>query len=89
MSVIEEKNFKIIAFSGQQEDWKFWEVKFLARARRRGFREILLGTIPIPKDDEKFDLTKPDKKAKGKICGRIELTFKELVLSIKTSGGDS
>jgi len=40
MSVVEEKNLKVIAFSGKQDDWKFWEIKFLARARRKGFREI-------------------------------------------------
>ncbi len=54
MSVTEEKNLKVITFSGKQDDWKFWEVKFLARGRRNGFREILLGTIPILKDGEKF-----------------------------------
>jgi len=67
MSIIEENSLKVIAFSGKKEDWKFWEVKFLARARRKGFREILLGTVTIPHDDEKFDLTKPDKIAKHEI----------------------
>jgi len=36
MSLIEEKNLKVIVFSGKQEDWKFWEVKFLVRARCKG-----------------------------------------------------
>jgi len=54
---VEEKNLKIIAFSGKQDDWKFWEVKFLTRARRKGFQEILLGTVEIPQDDKK--LTSP------------------------------
>jgi len=88
MSLIEEKNLKVIVFSGKQEDWKFWEVKFLARARRKGFREILLGTVKIPKDLEKFDLMVPAEKAQSKICDKNELAFKELVLSIDTSEGD-
>jgi len=89
MSIIEEKNLKVIIFSRKQDDWKFWEVKFLARARRKGFREILLGKETIPKDDGKFDLNKANEKAKSKICDKNELAFEELVLSIDTSGGDS
>jgi len=88
MSVVEEKSLKVIAFSGKQDDWKFWEVKFLTRARRKGFREILLGKETIPKDNEKFDLDKPDEKAKSKICEKNELAFEELVFSIDTTGGD-
>jgi len=88
MSVVEEKNLKVIAFSGKQDDWKFWEVNFLARARRKGFSEILLGKETIPKDDEKFDLTNPVEKAKSKICEKNELAFKELILLIDTTRGD-
>jgi len=88
MTVIEEKSLKVITFSGKQEDWKYWEIKFLARARRKGFKELLEGTIPIPKDDEKFDLTKPAEKEKSEICENNELTFEELVLSIDTTEGD-
>jgi len=88
MSVVEEKSLKVIAFSGKQDDWKFWEVKFLARARRKGFREILLGKETIPKDDEKFNLTDPKEKALSEIRDKNELAFEELVLSIDTSSGD-
>jgi len=88
MSLIEEKSLKVIVFSSKQEDWKFWEVKFFARARRKGFREILLGTVKIPKDSEKFDLTVPAEKAQSEIHDKNELAFEELVLSIDTSEGD-
>jgi len=88
MSLIEEKDLKVIVFSGKQEDWKFWEVKFLARARHKGFREILPETVKIPKDLEKFDLMVPTEKAQSEICNKNELAFKESVLSIDTSKGD-
>jgi len=88
MSLIEEKNLKVVVFSGKQDDWKFWEVKFLARARRKGFKEILLGTVKIPKDLEKFDLTVPTEKAQSEIHNKNELAFEELVLSIDTLQGD-
>jgi len=77
MTVIEEKSLNVITFSGKQEDWKYWEIKFLAQARRKGFKEILEGTIPIPKDDEKFDLTKPAEKEKLDICKNNKLAFKQ------------
>jgi len=57
--------------------------------RCKGFREILLGTIPIPMDSEKFDLTKPDEKEKSKIHDKNKLAFKKLVLSIDTTSGNS
>jgi len=88
MSIVKENNLKVIAFSGKQDDWKFWEVKFLARARRKGFREILLGKETIPKDNEKFDLSKLDEKAMSEIRKKNELTFEELVLLIDMSRGD-
>jgi len=76
MSLIEVKNLKVTIFSGKQEDWKFWEVKFPVRARLKGSREILLGTVKIPMDLEKFDLNKPDEKALSKIHEKNELTSK-------------
>jgi len=56
--------------------------------RSKGFKEILLGTVPIPKDLEKFDLTKPDEKKKHEICESNELAFEELVLAIDTTKED-
>jgi len=84
MSLIKEKNLKVITFSSKQEDWKFWEIKFLAQARCKGFRERLLGTTPIPKDSEKFNWNKADEKEKSEICDKNELAFEELVLLIDT-----
>jgi len=89
MSNIKEKNLKVIAFSRKQEDWKFWEVKFFTRAMHKDFWEILLGTTLIPIDSEKVNLNKANEKTKHEICERNKLAFKELVLSIDTSTGDS
>jgi len=75
----------VISFSGERAKWSYWEEKFLARARRKGFKEILFGTIPIPKDSETLDLNMEEGKKKKKICELNELAFKELVLSIDTS----
>ena len=37
-----ERTIKVIVFSGKKEDFvDYWEDKFLARASRRGFQELL------------------------------------------------
>jgi len=85
MSQVEEKSIKVICFDGQQANWSYWEEKFLARARRKGFKDVLLGTIPIPQDSEKLDLNTDEGKAKKNARDMNELAYKELVLSIDTS----
>jgi len=85
MSTIKEKSLKVIVFSGKQDDWRFWEVKFLVRARRKGFRELLLGKKTIPTDSEVLSETVPAEKIKIEIHKANKLAFEELVLSIDTS----
>ena len=87
MSVKEEKNFRVIMFSGKSEDWSFWEEKFLARAKRKGFKKILLGTVQVAHDDEQLDLATTEGKEKQDIRDKNELAFEELILSIETSSG--
>ena len=60
-------SIKVIPFSGKAIDWPIWSEKFLARARRKGYKVILLGKEVVPDDDE--DLTTitdaDDKKKKN------------------------
>ena len=76
MSVVEEKSLKVIAFSGKQDDWKFWEVKFLARARRKGFRETLLGKETIPKNDENLTSTSRMRRPRARSTRRTNSHLK-------------
>ena len=47
MSSTEEKNIiKIIEFDGK--GFKIWVCKLLARANRKGYKKLLLGTTNIP-----------------------------------------
>ena len=41
---------KVIPFSGKAVDWPVWSEKFLARARRKGYKKILLGKEKVPDD---------------------------------------
>ncbi len=36
-----------IKFSGKHDDWKYWLHKFLAKAKKRSYRQILDGTNTI------------------------------------------
>eukprot|EP00428_Durinskia_dybowskii_P019457 CAMPEP_0170210852 /NCGR_PEP_ID=MMETSP0116_2-20130129/5036_1 /TAXON_ID=400756 /ORGANISM="Durinskia baltica, Strain CSIRO CS-38" /LENGTH=76 /DNA_ID=CAMNT_0010461375 /DNA_START=100 /DNA_END=326 /DNA_ORIENTATION=- len=47
-----EKAIRIEPFSGKQEDWQVWSEQFLARARRKGYKDILKGKISVPTDEE-------------------------------------
>ena len=84
MSEYEVKYSKVLEFSGKKEDWAVWESKFLARARRRGFKDVLLGKTPIPPDSEQIDETTETGKLKTKAKEQNVLGYEDLMLSIKT-----
>ena len=54
-----ETSIRVIQFSGKTKDWPVWEEKFLAKAKRKGFKDVLLGKYKIPKStvilDENLD----------------------------------
>jgi len=86
MSLIEEKNLKVVSFSGKQ-DRKYWEIKFLGWARcNDGFREILLGTVSIPKNNKKFDLMKPAEKKNHEKSWNSKKWFSPLIQPLEMEG---
>jgi len=40
-----EKTIRVIPFSGEHDAWRMWSRRFLARARMRGYKEVLLGSF--------------------------------------------
>jgi hypothetical protein len=46
---------RVILFCGKGDEWPIWSEKFLAKAKRYGFKDVLLGKLLIPKIDESFD----------------------------------
>ena len=82
-----EETIRVIRFSGKTEDWPYWEEKFLSRARRKGYKSVLLGKdkVVTDADAQALDLTKPDDKAKSEIRKSNELAFEEMILAIDTS----
>jgi hypothetical protein len=59
-----ETSIKVIQFSGKQKDWAVWEEKFMARAKRKGFKDLLLGKATIPKTSDVLDEKSDDDKKK-------------------------
>ena len=43
-----EKTIRVIPFDGSKSQWGVWEEKFLARAKRRGYKKLLLGEEKAP-----------------------------------------
>ena len=74
----DERTIKVIEFSGKKSDWFVWESKFLARAKRKGYKGLLLGKVEIPKENEDIN----DDKEKIKIKQLNELAYEDLLLSI-------
>ena len=76
---------KVIHFSGKKTDWAVWSEKFLARAKRRGYRDILLGKERIPTDDEEpADTASAASKEKyNKPRDLNELAYEDLILCIE------
>ena len=80
---------RVIPFCGKTDEWPIWSEKFLAKAKRYGFKDVLIGKLSIPKADEEFD---EDSLSGKKMKNAIEvnkLAYTELLLSIdvKTSFG--
>ena len=80
-------SIKIIPFSGKKTDWSSWKEKFLARARRRGYKELLEGTEKIPKDADAPVATASDEdKQKYKdLRDANELAYEDLILCIDST----
>ena len=43
MSADSERAIRVLPFSGKKEEWNMWSKKFLARAKKLGYRDILTG----------------------------------------------
>ena len=58
-------SIRVIPFSGNVVDWPVGSENLLARARRKGYKKILLGEEVVPDDAEDLDaITKQNEKKK-------------------------
>ena len=80
---------RVILFSGKPKDWLAWMEKFLAKARRKGLKEIYLRDstkkIPTANELKNLDETKPAEKLLINLARSNEDAYAELIMSIDTS----
>ena len=79
----------VIPFYGKSDEWPIWSEKFLAKAKRYGFKGVLFGKVTIPKTDVVFNFESEEGKKMMMAADLNETAYTELILSIddKTSGG--
>jgi hypothetical protein len=75
-------NIRVIPFYEKSEEWPTWSEKVLAKARRYGFKDVLLGKVKIPRIDEDYDMKSEEGKKLIIASDMNELAYTELILSI-------
>ena len=77
------KKILFLDFDGKANNWEGWSEKFLARAKRKGYKELLMGTKAIPtKDALAADQVDPKDVEIGDLN---EEAFEDIILSIDHS----
>jgi hypothetical protein len=80
---------RVIPFYVKHDEWLTWSKKFLAKASRYGFKDVLLGKVRIPMTDKDYEVDTEEGKKLRITADMNELAYTELILSIddKTSNG--
>jgi hypothetical protein len=83
------RTIRVIQSYGKSEEWPTWSEKILGKARRYGFKDVLLGKFKVPKTDEDYDMESEERKKLTIAADMNEFAYNELILSIddKTSSG--
>ena len=73
----------MIPFSGNKRDWPIWSEKFLARGDMKGYKDILLGKVKVPTDNDFNAMASGTEKTKAKTLRKLNKdAFIDLLLSI-------
>jgi hypothetical protein len=76
---------RVLNFSGRKEECPTWSEKFLAKAKRSGIKDVMLGNLQIPKTSEELEEKSEEGRRMIKNADLNELVFTELILSIDVS----
>ena len=63
----EKVHAKVPVFDGKKSKWNAFKAKMRSCVAQKGMTAVLTTKDVIPKDDETFDLTKPDEKKKSEL----------------------
>ena len=78
----EEKAIRVIPFTGE---WEYWEAKQLARANRRGYKDIMIGKEAVPSDSDPLPSLSADREKHKKLRKLNETGYEDLIMSMSTS----
>ena len=79
---VEEVNLKYLQFDGKKENWSMWSKKFLAKAKKKGYKKITLGDETIPADSETLDKSKSVDKIQLMIQKLNNKAYEDLTLAM-------
>ena len=82
MSDVKEESIRVVTFSGKKASWPAWEEKFLARAKRKGYKDVLIGKTAVVKDTIVIADADVNKAEKLKARELNEQAYADLILSI-------
>jgi hypothetical protein len=71
---------RVILFCRKVEEWPIWSERFLARSKRLGFKDLLLGKLSIPTVDEEIDEESESGKKLPAIIKLNEIAYTKLIL---------
>jgi hypothetical protein len=80
--MIDMNDIRVIPFCGKVEEWPIWSERFLSKAKRNCFKDLLLEKLSIPKVDEEIDKSSEIGNKKFIIIELNEIAYTELILSI-------
>ena len=79
----ELKSIRVLEFDGKESSWEGWSEKFKARAKCKGYKDMLLGKVKIPTDSE-YQAATSNADIK-KLVELNEEAYEDIILSISHS----
>ena len=81
-----EETIKVITFTGKKVDWENFELKFTARASRKGYLKVLLQIVKLLNDEDYKKKIVDAKATSEEVCNMKlnAMAFEDLLLSIKS-----
>jgi gag-polypeptide of LTR copia-type len=78
----------VLTFSGRKKEWPSWSEKFLAKAKRSGIKDVLLGRLEIPTSLDVIDEKTEEGKRLMLLTDLNGIAFTELMLLIDVSNSN-
>jgi hypothetical protein len=73
---------RVIPICGKVDEWPIWSERFLAKSRRSGLKDLLLGKLSISTANEEINEGTKSGKKKSVTIELNEIAYKELILLI-------